>query len=69
MADHKYKDESYLGDPEDDREEPEVRDLGFIVDDRDDRRAQTVDGSWDRLDDLDTARRADPFRPGGLHHG
>ena len=38
MADHKYEDESYLGDPEDDELEPEVHDLGFIVDDRDDRR-------------------------------
>lgn len=54
MADQKYKDESYLGDPEDDREEPEVRDLSFIIDDRDDRRIETVGGMWDRLDDLDT---------------
>ena len=54
MADHKYKDESYLGDPEDDREEPEVHALGFIVDDRDDRRIETIDGTWDRLDNLDT---------------
>lgn len=53
MADHKYDDESYLGDPEDDELEPEVRDLGFIVDDRDDRRIQLVDGTWDRLHDLD----------------
>lgn len=54
MADHKYRDESYLGDPEDDQEEPVIHDLGFIVDDRDDRRIMTVDGSWDRLEDLDT---------------
>jgi hypothetical protein len=54
MADQKYRDESYLGDPEDDNVEPEVRDLGFIVDDRDDRRIKTVDGTWDRLDRLDT---------------
>jgi hypothetical protein len=54
MADQKYKDESYLGDPEDDREEPETRDLSFIVDDRDDRRIETIDGTWDRLDNLDT---------------
>lgn len=56
MADQKYRDESYLGDPEDDTEEPEVRDLGFIVDDRDDRRAETIDGTWDRMDGLDTDR-------------
>jgi len=54
MSDQKYKDESYLGDPEDDNAEPTVRDLGFIVDDRDDRRARTIDGTWERLDDLDT---------------
>lgn len=54
MADQKYRDESYLGDPADDSEEPEVRDLGFIVDDRDDRRIETVGEMWDRLDDLDT---------------
>src|SRR5439155_5189804 len=33
-----------------DEEELEVHDLGFIVDDRDDRRIQTVDGTWDRLE-------------------
>jgi hypothetical protein len=54
MADHKYRDASYLGDPADDTEEPEVHDLGFIVDDRDDRRIRTVDGSWERLEELDT---------------
>src|SRR5438876_753995 len=54
MSDHKYEDASYLGDPERDEEELEVHDLGFIVDDRDDRRIQTVDGTWDRLEDLDT---------------
>jgi len=54
MSDQKYKDESYLGDPEDDEQEPEVRDLGFIVDDRDDRRVSLVDDTWDRLTDLDT---------------
>jgi len=54
MSDHKYENESYLGDPEDDQEEPTVRDLGFIVDDRDDRRARLVDGTWERLGDLDT---------------
>jgi hypothetical protein len=62
MSDQKYKDESYLGDPEDDEQEPEVRDLGFIVDDRDDRRIQLVDDTWDRLKDLDTdeALETDP---------
>jgi hypothetical protein len=54
MADQKYRDESYLGDPEDDKQEPEVHDLGFIVEDRDDRRIETVDDTWDRLDGLDT---------------
>jgi len=54
MSDHKYENESYLGDPEDDEQEPEVSDLGFIVEDRDDRRIQLVDETWDRLDDLDT---------------
>lgn len=54
MSDQKYRDESYLGDLEDDNAEPEVRDLGFIVDNRDDRRARTVDGTWERLEDLDT---------------
>jgi hypothetical protein len=54
MSDHKYEDESYLGDPEDDKLDPEVHDLGFIVEDRDDRRSQVVDGTWDRLEELDT---------------
>jgi hypothetical protein len=54
MSDHKYRDESYLGDPADDEEEPTVRDLGFIVDDRDDRRIRLVDDQWERLEELDT---------------
>ena len=54
MSDHKYENESYLGDPEDDELEPKVHDLGFIVDDRDDRRIQLVDDTWDRLGNLDT---------------
>jgi hypothetical protein len=54
MTDHKYTDESYLGDPSNDEEEPQIQDLGFIVEDRDDRRSQTVDGAWERLDDLDS---------------
>jgi len=71
MSDQKYRDESYLGDPEDDNAEPEVGDLGFIVDDRDDRRARTIDGSWERLEDLDTDEALEtgedeplPLRPG-----
>jgi len=54
MSDPKYRDESYLGDPEDDAAEPTVRDLGFIVDDRDDRRIRLVDNQWERLEVLDT---------------
>ena len=42
---------SYLDTYEDDSEE--VRDLGFIVEDHDDRRI-TLMGGWQRLDDLDT---------------
>jgi len=54
MSDPKYRDESYLGDPENDEEEPTVRDLGFIVEDREDRRIQLVDNQWERLEELDT---------------
>jgi hypothetical protein len=54
MADHKYRGASYLGDAADDSEEPEVQDLGFIVEDRDDRRIRTVDGTWERLEESDT---------------
>jgi hypothetical protein len=55
MSDKKYRDESYLGDaPANDEEEPTVQDLGFIVDDRDDRRIQLVDNQWERLEELDT---------------
>jgi hypothetical protein len=54
MSDHKYRDESYLGDPENDEAEPTVRDLGFIVEDRDDRRIRLVDNQWERLEELDT---------------
>jgi hypothetical protein len=66
MADQKYKDESYLGDPEDDRKEPEIRDLGFIIDDRDDRRIETIDGTWDRLDNLDTDEALEENEEGPL---
>jgi hypothetical protein len=50
-GDPTYRDASYLGTDEDDSEDPQ--DLGFIVDDHDDRRA-TLTGGWQRLDDLDT---------------
>src|SRR5439155_8672472 len=29
-------------------------DLGFIVEDRDDRRIRTIDNNWERLEELDT---------------
>jgi hypothetical protein len=54
MSDQKYRDESYLGDTEDDPQGPQVQDLGFIVEDRDDRRIRLVDDTWERLEDLDT---------------
>lgn len=54
MTDPKYRDESYLGDTPDDDEEATVQDLGFMVDDRDDRRIRLVDGQWERLEELDT---------------
>ena len=66
MADQKYRDESYLGDPEDDTKETEIQDLGFIVEDRDDRRIRTVDGLWDRLDNLDTDEALE-VNPNVLH--
>jgi hypothetical protein len=71
MSDQKYRDESYLGDPKDDDAEPEVRDLGYIVEDRHDQRALTIDGSWERLDDLDTdeALEVGEDEPLPLHPG
>lgn len=54
MTDPKYRDESTLRHPADDEDEPTVRDLGFIVEDREDRRIRLVDGQWERLEDLDT---------------
>lgn len=50
LIDPTYQDASYLGTDEDDEEE--VRDLGFIVDDHDDRRIMLTDG-FQRLDDPD----------------
>jgi hypothetical protein len=66
MSDQKYRDESYLGDPEEDREETTIRDLGHIVDDRDDRRIRTVDGTWERLQDLDTDEALETDEDGSL---
>jgi hypothetical protein len=60
-----YRDASYLGTSENDDEE--VRDLGFIVDDHDDRRA-TLTGGWQRLDDLDTDEPLETNRSGKIPH-
>jgi len=60
-----YRDASYLGTSEDDEEE--VRDLGFIVEDHDDRRANLTDG-WQRLDDLDTNEPLETNRSGPIPH-
>jgi len=60
-----YKDASYLGTSEDDDEE--VRDLGFIVDDHDDRRAMWTDG-WQRLDTVDTDEPLETNRSGEIPH-
>ena len=60
-----YRDASYLGDSPDDDEE--VRDLGFIVDDHDDRRATLTD-AWQRLDDLDTDEPLETNRSGPIPH-
>ena len=56
-----YRDATYLGTSEDDDEE--VEDLGFIVDDRDDRRTLLTE-SWERLDDLDTNEPLETNRSG-----
>ena len=60
-----YRDAAYLGTSEDDEEE--VRDLGFIVDDHDDRRISLTDG-WQRLDDLDTDEPLETNRSGPIPH-
>lgn len=60
-----YRDASYLGTDEDDSEE--VRDLGFIVDDHDDRRIMLT-GGWQRLDDLDTDEPLERNRKGPIPH-
>jgi len=57
-----YRDATYLGTSEDD-EDDEVQDLGFIVEDRDDRRTLLTE-SWERLDDLDTNEPLETNRSG-----
>jgi len=64
-GDAKYHDASYLGDSEDDEEE--VHDLGFIVDDHDDRRASVIE-PWQRVDDLDTDEPLETNRSGKIPH-
>lgn len=64
-GDPTYRDASYLGADEDDGDEP--RDLGFIVDDHDDRRA-TLTGGWQRLDDLDTDEPLEVNPKGPIPH-
>src|SRR5437868_5921814 len=56
-----YRDATYLGTSED--EEEEVHDLGFIVEDREDRRTLLTE-SWERLDDLDTNEPLETNRSG-----
>lgn len=58
-----YEDASFLGTSEDD--EVEVRDLGFIVEDHDDRRV-TLTYGWERLDELDTNEPLETNRTGPL---
>lgn len=60
-----YRDASYLGTDQEDEEE--VRDLGFIVEDHDDRRG-TLHESWQRLDDLDTDEPLETNRGGQIPH-
>jgi hypothetical protein len=64
-TDATYRDATYLGTSEDDEEE--VRDLGFIVEDHDDRRAHLT-GGWQRLDDLDTNEPLETNRSGPIPH-
>jgi hypothetical protein len=60
-----YRDASYLGTDEEDEEE--VRDLGFIVEDHDDRRLE-FPGPWERLDDLDTDEALETNPTGAVPH-
>ena len=64
-SDPTYRDASYLGTDVEDEEE--VRDLGFIVEDHDDRRT-TLHESWQRLDDLDTDEPLETNRSGEIPH-
>ncbi len=63
--DASYRDASYLGTSPNDDEE--VRDLGFIVEDHDDRRIMLT-GGWQRLDDLDTDEPLETNRSGPIPH-
>jgi hypothetical protein len=60
-----YQDASYLG--TDEEEDEEVRDLGFIVDDHDDRRIMLT-GGFQRLDNLDTDEPLETNRSGKIPH-
>lgn len=63
--DESYEDAGYLGTSPDDDEDP--RDLGFIVDNHDDRRG-TLTENWQRLDDLDTNEPLETNRSGPIPH-
>lgn len=65
QIDPTYEDASYLGTDEEDDEE--VRDLGFIVDDHDDRRIMLT-GGFQRLDNLDTDEPLETNRSGKIPH-
>jgi hypothetical protein len=60
-----YRDASYLGTDEEDAEE--VRDLGFIVEDHDDRRLE-FPGPWERLDDMDSDEALETSPTGAIPH-
>jgi hypothetical protein len=60
-----YRQASYLGTDQEDEEE--VRDLGFIVEDHDDRRT-TLTENWQRLDELDTNEPLETNRSGPIPH-
>jgi hypothetical protein len=59
--DRTYEDATYLGTDEED--DVEVQDLGFIVDDREDRRI-AFPGAWQRLDEIDTDEPLEEDRTG-----
>lgn len=60
-----YQDAGYLGTGP--RKEDEVQDLGFIVEDHNDRRG-TLHENWQRLDDLDTDEPLETNRSGSIPH-